>query len=274
METRIFNISSRTGIKNNGSMNSNITFFIPNFITSDDNTKNIYFSILKCEIPASFYLINDHNNTLAIQTNTGITTYVLEKGNYNINTFMTALKTLLGSNYTLSYNSITNKLTITYISNFTILAEQTTMERFLGITDEENTTSVNNSITSIYVCNFLQQQRLHLRSNELSLDTYNAYDKSTDCFLSLQNTSSNLGVIFYNNDYNFRYLLEIEQLDTLTIRITDDKNREMDFQNVDWFMSLQIDYEYYETPVKSNLNKFFKLYRKNIALEYLQSLVN
>jgi hypothetical protein len=75
----IYNISSRTEIKNNWSMNSNISFFLPNFITSEDNTKNIYFSVLKCEIPASFYLINDHNSTLVIQTNAGITTYALEK---------------------------------------------------------------------------------------------------------------------------------------------------------------------------------------------------
>jgi hypothetical protein len=142
------------------------------------------------------------------------------------------------------------------------------MERFLGISDKENTTSVNNSITSIYVCIFLQQQILHLRSNELNLDTYNAYLN-----LSLENTSSNLEVSFYNNNSNFRYLLEIEQLDNLTIRITDDKNREMDFNNFDWFISLRIDYEYYEMPVKSNLNNFLKLYRKNIALEYLQTLI-
>jgi hypothetical protein len=71
---------------------------VPNFITSDDNTTNIYFSILRCEIPASFYLVNEHNNTLAIQNDFGIITYNLTYGNYNINTFITTLAALLASN--------------------------------------------------------------------------------------------------------------------------------------------------------------------------------
>jgi hypothetical protein len=56
--------------------------------------------------------------------------------------------------------------------------------------------------------------------------------------------------------------------DTITIRNTGDKNRKLDFNNVDWFINLQIDYEYCEEPVRSNLNKFLKLHRRNISLEY------
>jgi hypothetical protein len=90
--------------------------------------------------------------------------------------------------------------------SFTILTEDTTMSRFLGISDEENISSVNNSITSPYVCNFLPIQRLYFRSPDLYLDNYNAYDKSNDSILSLQNTSSNLGVITYDNTNNLKVL--------------------------------------------------------------------
>jgi hypothetical protein len=229
METFLYHISSNSGIKNNGSKKSNITFFLPKFIETDENVKNIFVSIFKAEIPQSFYLINNNNNTLGIQTNTGTTTYTMTNGNYNINTFITALTALLGSNFNITYSTITNKLTISYISSFTIIASLTTMYRFLGLDANENISSTNNSITSPYVCNFLPLQRIHIRCAELFVDSFNSYDNSSDIFLSLQNNSgSSLGTIVYNNISDFKYLTSIETLETITLRFTDDKNRDID----------------------------------------------
>lgn len=274
METFLYHISSNSGILNNGTRKSNMTFYLPKFIESDDNTKNIYIGISKAELPQSWYLINDYNNTLTIQTTTGTMTYTLTKGNYNINTFVSALTSLLGSNFSISYSSITNKLTISYISSFTIIASSTTMYRFLGINEYDNISSTNNSIISPYVCNFLPIQRIHIRCAELFVDSFNSYDNSSDIFLSLQNnSSSSLGTIVYNNINNFKYLTNIENLETLTLRFTDDRNRDIDFNNCDWHLTFQVEYEYYVKPEKNTLARFFKLYRQNLANDYFQSLL-
>jgi hypothetical protein len=147
------------------------------------------------------------------------------------------------------------------------------MHRFLGTDANENITSINNSITSPYVCNFLPIQRIHIRCAELFVDSFNSYDNSSDIFLSLQNNASVLGTITFNNSNNFKYLTSVETLETLTLRFTDDKNREIDFNNVDWYLTFQVDYEYYVKPEKNTLAKFFKLYRQNLANDYFKSLL-
>ena len=271
IETRLFHISSLSGIQHNGSKLSSMSFYLPSFIKWEDDVKAIYFSVLKAEVPTSFYLINEYNNTISIQTSNGTSNYTLTEGNYNVNTFMTAMTSLLGSNYSFSYNSITNKMTMSSNQSFTILTENTTMSRFLGISDEENISSVNNSITSPYVCNFLPIQRLHFRTPDLYLDSYNAYDKSNDSILLLQNTTSNLGVITYSNTSNLKVLIDIDFLESVNIRITDDKNRSLNFHNVHWHLTFQIDYEYNDFPLRNSLNNFFKLYRKSLAKTFFEN---
>ena len=67
-ESRIFNISSQSGNKNNGYKNSNIDYYLPNFVNNQENDEilAVYLSIKNAEIPASFYLINEYNNIISI----------------------------------------------------------------------------------------------------------------------------------------------------------------------------------------------------------------
>ena len=67
-ESRIFNISSRDGVKKNGTLNSIIDYYLPNFVSNQDDDEILYayLSIKSAEFPASLYLINDYNNTISI----------------------------------------------------------------------------------------------------------------------------------------------------------------------------------------------------------------
>ena len=273
-ESRIFNINSQSGTKNNGSKNTNIDYFLPNFVNNqnDDEILCAYLSIKNAEIPASFYLINEYNNALSINN----ISYTLTKGNYNINNFITSLTALLGISYSITYNKITLKITISSSTSFTINYSKTTMSKFLGISSTSDTISVlNNSlytITSPYVVNFLPIQKIHLRTN-VTFDNFNNYDKSNDILLSIQNNANILGgVILYNNDTNLKYLVNEKDVSTFTLRITDDFNREIDLNNCDFFITFQIDYIYRTIPVKNNLGRFIKNNNLNFIKEYILSL--
>ena len=139
-ESRIFNISSQSGTKNNGSKNSNIDYYLPNFVSNqqDDDIVAVYLSIKNAEIPLSFYLVNEYNNIISINN----VLYTLTQGNYNVKTFIISLKSLLGVNYTITYNSITYKITITSSTTFTINFDKTTISRFLGVSSTSNTISI------------------------------------------------------------------------------------------------------------------------------------
>jgi hypothetical protein len=273
-ESRIFNISSQSGNKNNGYKNSNIDYYLPNFVSNqaDDEILAVYLSIKNAEIPASFYLINEYNNIISINN----VLYTLTKGNYNVKTFITSLKALLGVSYTITYDSITYKITITSSTSFTINYLKTTMTTFLGVSTTSDTISTLNnglySITSLYVVNFLPIQKIHLRSN-IPFDNFNNYDKSNDILLSIQNNANILGgVILYNNDSGLKYLVNEKDLSSFTLRITDDFNREINFNNIDFFLTFQIDYIYQTIPIKNNLSRFIRNNNLNFIKEYIQSL--
>ena len=276
-DTKIFNIGSQSGTQLNDTKLSSMEFNIPNFIENndDDNIICSYLSIKNCEIPHSFYLINESNNILCLSVLGVDTIYTLTQGNYNINNFMNALSALLGSNYSLSFNSITYKITISNSVNFfVILYEKTTMNKFLGISNTENTSCILQSgvysITSPYVVNFLPTQKIHLRSSNLKVDSYNNYDKSNDVFLSIQNSTLFGQGIYFNNNTNLKYLIDIKNLSTIDIRITDDKYRLLDLNNVNWYLTFEIEYFYKIIPEKNNLIKFLK---NDIFIQnYLQSL--
>ena len=118
------------------------------------------------------------------------------------------------------------------------------MSRFLGIsstTDTISTFTTVYSITSDYVVNFLPIQKLHLRTN-IQFDSYNNYDKSNDILTSIQNNSLILGGnILYNNDTNLKYLVDEKDISNFNLRIIDDKNRDIDFNNSDFYITFQID---------------------------------
>ena len=264
-DTKIFNIGSQSGTQLNDTKLSSMEFNIPNFIQNndDDNIICSYLSIKNCEIPHSFYLINESNNILCLSVLGVDTIYTLTQGNYNINNFMNALSALLGSNYSLSFNSITYKITISNSVNFfVILYEKTTMNKFLGISNTENTICILQagvySITSPYVVNCLPTQNIHLRSSNLKVDSYNNYDKSNDVFLSIQNSTLFGQGIYFNNNTNLKYLIDIKNLSTIDIRITDDKYRLLDLNNVNWYLTFEIEYFYKIIPEKNNLIKFLK----------------
>jgi hypothetical protein len=273
-ETRIFNISSRDGIKKNGTLNSIIDYYLPNFVNNqnDDEIVSAYLSIKNVQFPSSFYLINDNNNTISINN----VNYTLTKGNYNVKTFITSLKALLGVNYTIIYDSITYKITITNITSFTINISKTTMTKFLGISSVSDITSVLNNgvyvITSNYVVNFLPIQRICLKTN-ISFENYDNRDKSNDLLLSIQNNANIIaGNILYTNDTSLKYLLNEKDISNFSLRITDEEDNTIDFNNCNWNITFEIDYIYRSIPIKNNLGRFIRNNNLEFVKEYIKSL--
>ena len=63
-KTRIFNISSRNSL--NGSYKSQVSVSLPDLNFSNSNIQNVYLSVLHCEVPNSFYIVNYTNNSIVI----------------------------------------------------------------------------------------------------------------------------------------------------------------------------------------------------------------
>ena len=263
VKTRLFNLSSETAdIMYNGSMKSWGTWTIPNFVNYDESISDIYFRISHAEVPNSFYLINSKNNRLAIYCESVVTYYDVPFGNYNVKTLVTALKLLLPASFKITYNSITNKYTMTNTASFEIVATSSTINKIMGLSVTTNMTSnLSLAVYTLqmpYVVSFLPTARLNFRTSSMQLENYHANDQSNDCFLSLQNNALNESMILYNNLTQLQHLVTISNLNKLDIRITDDSNDVMDFNNIDWYLTIRIDTHYYQTDKITNFSNIVK----------------
>jgi hypothetical protein len=109
-------------------------------------------------------------------------------------------------------------------------------------------TSTALSLTFPNVVNFIPLQRINFRSNYFNFGCYSTSDGSSDIFLPLQNNAGQNSVINYVNQTQAKFLIQDRNITSFTITVTDDLNRFINFNGVDWYMTIQIDVDYLETP--------------------------
>ena len=250
-KSRIYNISSRNS--ENGTFKSSVRVNIPDLNFNLNSIHNVYISVLHCEVPNSFYIVNYTNNQLVLN---GVT-YTLTRGNYNANTMITQILSVIPAGYGITYSSITNRYTFTHTTtNFTINASSPncTINNVIGLgTTDLTSTSLFLLIPN--VVNFLPLPRINFKSDIFKFGNYNQSDNSSNMFLSLQNSAGQQGMINFQNQNSIKYLLEDKAITSFLINVTDDFNNLINFNNVDWYLTFQIDIEYKENLQTYNFNQ-------------------
>lgn len=251
-QIRTFNISSKNA--SNGSFKSQVNITLPDLTFHNFHINNVYFSVDHCEIPNSFYIVNYTNNKFVMDD----FEYLIPVGNYNVNSFITVLLSLLPINYSMTYSSITNKFTLSHLTtDFIINSSKCTINTIMGL-GLEDIASVSNTVTLPYMVNFLPMQRINFRSNFFYFNNYNSTDNSSDVFLCLQNNAGQLSMINYVNQTQINYLIQDRSITSFIINVTDDNNNLINFNNIDWTMTLIIKIEYIDESVKTNFNEIIK----------------
>ena len=241
LKSQIYNISSNSGSLN-GSYKSQILINLPDLNFTDESIQNVYLSVLHCEVPNSFYIVNYTCNTLVINS----ISYTIPVGNYNCNNLITTILSIIPNSFSIVYSSITNKYTWSNsLSNFIINASNSTIRNIIGL---GNTDLNSTSLTLIcpYVVNFLPLARLNFRSNAFNLANYNQSDGSSDLFLSLQNNAGQQGQILYTAQSGLRFLIRDKTITNILISVTDDFNNLINFNNINWYLTFLIEIEYIE----------------------------
>lgn len=272
IKSRIFNLSSSSfSVAYNGTMMSSGKFIIPNFINHNENVNRVYLMVSHAEVPNAFYLVNQYNNILYINSSA----YTIPSGNYNASNLMTTLLNLLPASFSVTYSSIFQKYTISSTSAFTISYLNSSISRIMGLNRTSDMVGVlandKYTVTLPNCVNFLPTARLNVRSSILQLENFQSNDGSSDILLSLQNNASQNGVITYTNRSNLKYHVDLECVNEIDIRITDDSNRELDFNGVSWFLTLRVDYEYKYIPTSNTFSKIIKN-NNDFLVKYLDFL--
>ena len=243
------NLSSATASIKNGSYNSVMIFNIP-VIKKEKNILFNQVSIINAQIPVSYYTINDSNNLLSLSTGD----FTLTNGNYNATSFALMIKTVLGSQYTLTLNNSTGKFTFHYTSAFTINAT-TTCWKILGLAKNTEYVVSSGLLVCPYPCNFLGVNRIKIKSGVFktnNLDS-NSNNGHSDLLATIPVNVSPYSLISYNNLVNFKNTIPNEDITYIDITITDEDDTIIDFNNIDVHMTIQIDSIVENYEGKSNL---------------------
>lgn len=255
VKSNIYNISSKNAkvIFNNSALSSGL-WSLPNINLVDDNIRAVYLSIQHAEIANTFYIINANNNILVMNDAVnGTFTTTIPLGNYNVTNFISTVTPLLPSGYSITYNSLVGKLTfLNTTRDFSIIAATTTCKIIIG-SNINDLTSTARSLIMPNCVNFLPTARLNIRSNAFNLGNF-GIDGASDIILTIQNNGGQTARILYQNYNNLRFLLEQPNIQQIDLRITIDDGSLCDFNGVDWFMTFQIDVEYYNRPKIQDFN--------------------
>ena len=243
-KNRLITLSSKYGIQQNGTYKSHLMFNFKNLLSDEQQYLKSEVIVLNAQIPVSFYVINDYNNVLTI-SGSGIltTTITIDTGNYNANTLISELKSqfltsgVVFSNIKINKNS--SKLVFTALL-FTNYSFSGSMLSVLGSTSSVESNS--NVYKCIYPLNLLGTERLSIKSEKLAVQSVSSLDYSfSNTLITIPVDVSPFSMISYTSqsDVN-KNILNVRTVNEIDIQILDEDNNLVNFNNLDWNITLVI----------------------------------
>lgn len=249
-DAKQINLSSDSADVKYNALNSNMRFYIPSFIKKDRNILYNTIKVAHAEIPYSFYIINEYNNILVLSTGTITMPY----GNYNANTFLRMLQPLLPTGMSITFDTSNGKFTFTYNQSFSIL-DTSTCGTLIGV--KTTVTSISNQIICPYPGNFLGTKNLYIKTPNIVLENFNTITKDYITLFSIPVNVPPFGIILYDNISGSKnYIKNSNAVDYLDIIITDDNNNEVDFNDIDWTITLEVEATIQVQQIQKSINEY------------------
>ena len=230
----------------NNSYKSNMTFFFKDVIKVKKNTLEMRLSVVNAEFPVSWYLINESNNNISITIGELTTSYNFPVGNYNVNTFITKwvsyFSTLMDGTWSLTYNKYTNIFQFSYsLGLFTF--NSSTLLSIIGFNKNNSYTSSGNVLDALYPFNFYNLPRINIKSSTFNIRNVDSNNRGRTRTIASVPVNANQygGMIYYNNYGNYKSVIKNEHLQSINIEIQDDYKNYINFNNLDWTITLQVD---------------------------------
>jgi hypothetical protein len=259
LDNHIITLNSTDGTLLNGTFKSNMNFAFRGLLKDDVNIIRTYVTVLNAQIPVSFYVIDATNNVLTYRRGGAvIRTITIPIGNYNSGTLSTAINLAFSNNgdsdLTIGINPVNGVMSFTSTSGTHAifnLANGSTIATILGI-GENILLSTAGTFPCAYPLNLLGKSKLLINSRNLNNVAYTSFG------LGFTTTIATIPVNV--PPYSLiQYACAVEQqknilvnrtLDNIDIQIYDTDNRFINFNNVDWSLTLVLTIE------RMDANKF------------------
>lgn len=295
-DTTTFHLNTQltTGLVLNGDYKSQVRFDLKNYINlDDDDVLWATVSLPSCVITNSNYIVNEYNNTMVFFYGSALSptnyTTIIPPGNYNRASWLSYMNSspsspIRSDYFTVTSNAITNKFTITT----TALFQSTFPSGLFGMTSSTTCdyiwgfrTSFDNGGSSSFTMprsfNYLPTARFVFHCNILNSGltlTSNSGIASTDVLAVIPNSSKLNSQIIYENNNNEFLIKSNSHISSITISITDDDNRLINFNGISCYFDLQFNLfrKAIQKPIKfANLVKqaseSIGIYPENVIIE-------
>ena len=227
---------------------SNLMFELNTVITSYPNM-DMLVSLDSFQFTNSFYTINENNRYFYYSYDAGFTFFVftLVMGNYDIDSLLSYMNTLMTGFFSFTYNISTCKITITSSDNRPFrLIGKTSFNCFeiLGF-DTKGTTTDAISCTSPYMFNLMSTQILHITSPNININSVSVKNTKKYNILTSVHVNCAAGETqTYMNTYGFKYKISDYSISFINICIHDQDFNPVNFNNIDWFLNITFSFVY------------------------------
>ena len=242
-EKRLISLNSANATSYlNGSFNSNVIFDFSSILTPDPSVVYIEGGVQSAQIPASMYNI-DITNNIFNYTITGVAyNIIIPPGSYNYTTLVSQMATSFlvnGHTFTFALNRATNILTMTYTSAGTWQLILPSTIYNLGILPDTQYTITANTFTFPRLFNVINPKKLKIFSSNMAIDSYDSVGNvSNNLIETLSVNVPPFGLILYNNIDSTYGHLRTQYLSTIDIQIRDEFNNLVNFNSIDWTMTI------------------------------------
>lgn len=225
--------------KNNDTKKSDMIFYLKNPIICHPELQ-LLIGVNQFSFVNSMYNINEYNQNFYYELFSSPVTFfhVIPKGNYDIYQLVDYMNEHILDSFSFSYNEVSMKVVITNTQTFMLIHSVNNIFESLGfdISSSFTTTKTSNHIINLSG----HQDVLNVSIDNLSLNTTD--NQRENIILSTIITSSK-GQYQSNNYYSsFRNVLSEYTISFFNIIIYDRQFKKVDFNNIDWCISLTFDF--------------------------------
>jgi hypothetical protein len=249
VENKLITLNTRYATRVNDTYLSSVQFPFKGILKDEDDIMSANISVMNAQIPVSWYTINASNNQFQYNGNW----ITIPVGNYNGNSFIAVLKSLMNGVIPASVSSIvlsssTGKLTFTFVTSRTLLFPSTLQAGGanyinLIVGAIAGTSYTGSSTTLPYPLNVLGINRLAIRSSKLLISSFNSFDMGAGINLAtIPVDQPQWGLVNYSNQTDLnKAVLQVKYIDMIDIQIADENNVLIDFNNTNWTMTLVLE---------------------------------
>lgn len=231
----------------------------------------------------TIFNINDNNNNFNYsffsEGQGAVFNVKITNGNYNIDDLISNLNLRCVNDLNFSFNSSTLKITITSLrenQTFRLVNVLNNIYSILGF-NQTISESLFNSIISPSIINLITNSSLNIVFDNIKLQCNSVKNQQINIIENIPIISSFGEIQTYINNNNFMYIIDDDNINSITINILNQDFQPVYFNNSDWYISLSVQFIYKkELKIPTdyfNVNTSFYNSLRNELIEYKKNQI-